>query len=514
MPPLAALAPTATASATAQQGPAAVFGRLLKQGFDLAGKVNDGNAPPPQRAAAAKAALAKLEQAAGIIPQLPEERRAPARFAVGVWRAEVHWRHGTATALRNAEREAKLARRDAFAQGAYETYYRVQCLMILWQCLSPTAFGELVKDPQYDDHVYLFGSRPKADLEKKKATDLIWPLRLMRCDLHILEDELWAVDELRKIASELRADQDPEVADWRRLCVGMLARHYMELRDWSRAKLFADQLPADSEEAQVARIHIARARQDYDTVIRLGQDLARRNDEYYLFVAEAREAGGEYHKALAELDKVFRKPNLTAETRAAAFDQRADCHLRLVEAGAAGPDRQDRLQAADRALGRAWAALQGVDSYQARAERAEILKDQGRLREHQQQPEAAFLKFMESIAQLELCRTTIPLDLLGISFLDQDPEQLAAVDGVLRTYAAAGYSSTDALVVMDRLKSRDLLDWLAQRPSRKNLTRYRRALRDVALATDPGNADKRNQALERLRAADSGQRRGQCIQGG
>jgi CHAT domain-containing protein len=494
----------ALSPAVCAQDPLSTFSRLFREAVDLAVKVSEPEVPQ-QRAAAATAALARFQQAAAVIPRLPPERRDKARFWVDVWRAEVHWRHGKRAA---AAQQARVARQEARGAAVYQSYYRLQCLMILWQC--DTAFMGLLDDPQYGDRAYLFGDQPEKDL-KGRNTDLIWPLRLMRCDLRLVEDELWAVDELRKIDAALQATNDPDVAGWQQLCVKMLARHYMELRDWARAQLFVDQLPKDSEDSQKAQIRIARARQDFDTVIRLGRKLGRRNDAYHLFVAEALEDAHRYREALTELVKVFQVPDLVRESRAAALNVQADCYLGLARQDEA--KRDAHLNAAAKALQDAWDALDGVNSYQARAERAEIHKDQGRVLELMEEPRKAFLKFTESIDQLEQARASIPLDLLGISFLGQEAEHLAAVDGVLRTYSDAGRSITDALVVMDRLKSRDLLDWLAQRPSPENLARYRRALRDVALGTDPDDIHKRNQTLDRLRAAEGDRRRSQSIQG-
>ncbi len=510
----------ALSAALPAQEPLATFSRLFTEGVDLAVKVNAPGLSQQQRAAAAETALGRLEEAVTVIPRLPTDRQAKARFWAGVWRAEVHWRHGTPEAREAAAREAQASRSAAMPAGAYRTYYRVQCLIILWRCLSSTVFEELVRDPRYGDRAYLLGKEVEAELAKGKATDLVWPLRLMRCDLRLLEDtlaaELWAVEELRKIAGELEASDDPSVAEWRRLCLQMLAWHYMELRDWRLAQVWVGKLPGNAKDTRSARVWIARARQDWNTVFRLGEELGREDDTYYLLVAEALEAKGEYRQALKAVEKVFRKPGRladpgVAETRAAALDQEADLYLRLAEREPA--ERKRHLEAVDRALTRAWDALHRIESRQALAERAEILKDQGRLLELRKQPEEAYLKYVESINQLETVRSAIPVYWSGTRFLDQDPEQLAAVDGVLRTYADAGYGLTEALVGMDRLKSRDLLDWLAQPLSAKHLARYRRVLRDVAMGVDHEGPSGRSHALEDLAVAERSRRRGQSIHG-
>ena len=306
---------TVTASAGAQTA-AERFAVTFKDAVRLVGEVKGS---PKEIRSRASVAFHKLEEAGHLVVQLPPQRRAFARFFLSVWRAEVHLRVGQTASLQAAVAELTLARRHAHAAGVYETYYRVQCSIVLWQCAAPSQFEELVQ--QFGDREYLLSQASESALTENKAgaAELIWPLRLLRCDLRLSTKEQAVVDEWRVLAEKIKGTQDPDLLPWRDVCLGRLIWYYLERRDYDRAKLFVDELPADK--ARYPRVLIASKRHDYETVVREGLILAKAQKIYLQLVADAREAMGDVAQALGDLEQVLAIPGLGAVDRASALNR-------------------------------------------------------------------------------------------------------------------------------------------------------------------------------------------------
>ncbi|MCA8957365.1 MAG: CHAT domain-containing protein [Planctomycetes bacterium] len=454
-------------------------------------------------AAAARARL-QLEAARGAVAGLPVQHRGAALFGLGVWQAQVCWRLGTPEDLREAVRVGVQVRAAASSAGCYRGHYRTLLLIVLWRSMAEAEFHGLLAERQ--DEAFLLASETLAELRKKWPT---WTaaLRILRAELRFAADRPEAaVRDLRELAHA-----DPR-ADVREECNSLLAWHFIELRDFERAKVFLGELPADR--LRYPRALIAYQQRDF-TFAAEQADLLRRSEataRNHLLYANAVEGMAQesvdpgerrvlFNRALlAYLDAKqsdARAPPAQRDvlTRAAALNGQGDCLLGL-----------GNLDRAERAYREVLTGLAGDRSITASAELAETHKDLGRLAEHRGDATGARAHYRSALDTVEAMRRAIPLDALGIAWLQ--PSQLEAVDGYLRLAASGAASALEALWAADRMQARGVLDWMEHRPSPRDLQRYRTALRRLSRARTGEDLRRDRVAFEQLRTVgQSGARR-------
>lgn len=456
---------------------------------------------------AAITTLRALDAAEKLVPKLSRDRAGLAVFGVEVWRSMVYWSLGRERDLQKAVEIGLRARRQAHAAGSYDKRYRALLLVVLWKSMG-TDFLDLLEDP-FGDGEYLrdpgiAGARQQ--LEGKKGWDLMVSLlRILLADIDLTVRPDKAVAELRQLASELSDDR--EQTELRDECNSRLAWHFVEMREFERAKIFLDGLPAEA--SRYPRAVIAYKTEDFEYAAAEAGELrkSRRPEDCLLYAnaierqaaeavdaTERKELYIRAKQAYLETIKVCREKSGADKTVLySTYGGLGDCHLGLGE-----------LDAAEKMFDRALAGLKGDPSWVAQAETGEIWKEQGRLAERRGDSVMALAKFLAALDQVEKVRAKIPLDRLGIAWLEKS--LMEAVDGVLRLAVAGQASPLQALAAVDRMKARGLLDWMVGRPTAKHLNQFREALRAMTTAETTAEMQASRVNLEKLRATEGGKR--------
>jgi hypothetical protein len=465
---------------------------------------------PAQRTSdrvAAIAALSALTRASETIPQLSKARAGFAAFSIEVWRSMVHWRLGRDSDLRMAVEIGLKARQQAHARGYYDKFYRALLLVVLWNSMG-SEFLDLLDDP-LGDGAYLRDSGAEGARQQLESKDgwreMVWSLRILLADIDLTERPDEAVGQLRELALELSNLR--ERADLRDECNSRLAWHFVEMREFNRAKIFLDNLPPEA--SRYPRAVIAYKTEDFEYAAAEAFELRKggRPRDYLLYAnaieRQAAEALGEEvrrglyvqaKQAYTETINVCRTTRgLDKTVLYSTYGGLGDCHLGLGE-----------LAEADKMFEMALTGLKDNPSWVAQAEVGEIWKEQGRLAELRGDAGAALKKFLAALDQVEEVRSKIPLDRLGIAWLEKS--LMEAVDGVLRLAAAGKAAPLQALAAVDRMKARGLLDWMGGRPTAKDLKQFRDALRTMTTAETAAGVQASRVRLESLRATVGGKR--------
>lgn len=479
----------------AQDGPAV---EAFRARFEAAiGEFRAADTP-----AALRAVRNELQAIADAVDTLPVELRARTRFWVAVRLAEV-----LARGVRpEAVREQALATREAAVRdGVYDGYHRVLLLVLLWQCLPYAEYRTVLA--AHGEEEFLLADTTLADV-RKRALNLEAPLGVLRAD--VLERRgrlLEAVALLQRFARELR-DADGELAPWKRIVAERLARVFWVLGDLERAEIYLADVP--DAHNRYWRAHIAIKRRDYDGAEREARTLLamvpgpERPGEVALWhllgdALESRARVGGSAERFDEALAAYRRAASLAvdagdgQAEVAARNGVADCLLGLGRIDEAEREYLDVLAR----------AASGGPKF-AQAECAEVHKDLGRLHERRGDATTAFASYRRALEAIEEARAGLPIDALGNGFLEPDPDFiLPAVDGVLRTAAAAGADPWLALALMDRCKARGLLDWLRTPPRAADPQRLRDAVRELALTDDPRRLPQRLRELEATRSFEA-----------
>jgi len=368
-----------------------------------------------------------------LAAELPEQRRGAGAFAAALFLAETKWRAPqrddgvahAALALAAVAARASGAWTAAGAEGL-----RLRALVLLWQT---AARGSFARELDAADRAWLLRDDFFA-IEPRRTQALHAPARVLRLQLaQGTPGELAALQQL--VAMEeawvqqaagpgLSADD----AQWRSVALDALARYHAERRSFDRAQTYVDRLAA--KDALLWRALLALQREDHAQATALARELiARKVPEGTQLLAEALEAGGDdghLAEALAGYEQVLglEKDPLGL---AAAHNGRGDCLQRLA----------GRLDDAEQAYREALAAASG-DAVGAIAERAETEKDLGRLAERRGRAAEALQHYGTALALGETARGQLLGDAFGGSWLRMHEDQTTAIDGVLRTFPAAG----------------------------------------------------------------------------
>ena len=466
------------------QGAQAEFERLFIEGIGLGVEA----ASPKEY----RAAIDRLDSAASLVDQLAPTRQGAARFAVGVRKAEVYLRGGAVErALETARATRAAARADATV---YVGYYRVLLLTLLRETMPEHEFLDLVSSD--GEESFLFAEDTLATVRSKQRGRLYVPLRIMRYDvLNHRGETVRAFRSLQRLADEIRP-RDDVPPGWRRECFRSLVWHLIERKYLDRAELYLGDL--DPRDQAYVRGRIARDRGDYRGAVREGRALVAQEDpalqllghqlageglEGLKRVEEARE---EYRRALAL--------TLDPQQRAVLLNDLGDCQRQLNDLDGARERYEEALE-----------YLAPGDLKYVEAERAENYKDLGLLAEAGGDLAAAHEWYIRTLDELDQARREIPIDLLGAKWLRADYFD-AAVEGVIRTAAAAGHDLFDALAATERGRARGLLDWMHSPPQPDQLGALQGAIRRLSVVTDPAEVEARRVAVERAR--DLAQREG------
>lgn len=449
------------------------------------------------RAKAAQQAQAHLDRAAALVSELPAARRAQAAFFVGVRRVQVDWDHGSDQAVARAAARGREVRQAAIQAGVYRTYYRTQLLILLWRAMDELEFRALLDDPA-GDRAWVFAEATLEALQETKG-GLKYLLRILRADLLLDSDPTTALEALRKLGGELQDAGEAGARALRDECYSRLAWHAMESRDYRRARLFLDFLPR--ELTRYPRAVIAYREGDFAFAETEAGELSAADPSYphLLLWANSGEA------------RAWRGPE---DQRRAGIETALDRYRRATAAAPAGPQRAaaengqgdcllalGQLTRAEQVYRAALDRLGATALPSVRVERAECLKDLGRVFEGQQRWGRAREQYEQALAEVEALREEIPYDLLGITWLESGPGLLEAVDGILRLGRRGEVDAFEVLAVVDRMKARGLLDWMSRPPRPRDLESYRLTWRQLLRSRDFGSLRRRQLTLDRLRRA-------------
>jgi tetratricopeptide (TPR) repeat protein len=437
----AALAPGAPAQAVPDA--AATLQEFTASFGDGAAALREG---APSRAHRA------FTRCAELVASLPAERRAAAQFAAELFLAETTWRAGQ---LELPAVHAGIAavvatgKRSGAWTGAGAEALRLRGLVLLWQT-APAGAAEGLIDA--DDRAWLLRSDFFAN-EPRRLADLHAPARVLR--LAVATGSVHEAAALRDLVAQegafavaaAQGPLDPDALVWRHLGLAALASYHAERRAFDRAEVYVGRLPAG--ESLPLRAWLALQREDHDTAARLARQLvAARDPAGVQLLAEALEAGGEPAAALPHYEQALAAAS-APRARAAAANGRGDCLLAL-----------GRHDDAAGAYARALAAADG-DELGALAERAETHKDLGRLAEARGDAAAACTHFLTALAVGEQAREHLLGDPFGGSWLAMHGDQTTALDGVVRTFAAAGQEPWVVLHALELARARGALDLAA-----------------------------------------------------
>ena len=519
-----ALAPAGTLLAGTLLAGTLLAGTLPAQSFAEHFTRGVRQAQAAQAPAEFAAAVADFDAAEQRIAELPEGRRAKARFFVATRRAETDLRAGIA---RGHARGAQLcaaatatglaARTGARSDGVYDGSYRVLLLTVLWRAMPDSAFVTQVLDGSEVE----FLLRADTETEVLRRDKSLWvPLQFLRhAALRERGDRVAAIDVLQRLDERMRDDGGTGVTagvsqDWRLELALLLAWHSYEHREFESASMRLQGVRG--WQADALRGQIALRRSDYATAEELIRPVVARDPRFRHSLAEALEGQGR----LADALQVYAGES-DEDDDLIALNNRADLHRRLAVRlrGEAADESQLHCARAralyERALRQVGA--DGGDQY-ARTEKPDLLCEFALLDELEGRLDAAAAKFDRALDALDEARRDIPFNPLGASWLDVD-FIVPMVDGVLRVGVARGRDGFELLAAMERVKARDLLDWLEPRAEpddpavRAARERKMRELNDavtaLALESHPGNLVERRRALERARftAREAGLRR-------
>ncbi|MEM7204726.1 MAG: CHAT domain-containing tetratricopeptide repeat protein [Planctomycetota bacterium] len=462
------------------QDPVREFGRA----FTAAVRQGAAATNAAQQAAARDA----LGTAGALIPALPAGRRGRARFFVDVRGAELELRAGDPAAARRTALAARTRARaapDEDGQPVYRGTYRVLLLVVLWQSGLPEhRLLALLEDEGEADFL----------LQDDVAAEVTARLPSQRVPYELLCGEVLsgrgrdeeAFARLQRLAEVVVGDEATPVA-WRDETLLRLAWYFAERADYDRAEIYLERVQSDRGCAPRAMIALRRG--DAATALREGRALAERDARQATLVGEALELLGRYEEALAE--------HLRSEQAYAEAGEELDRALPLNSAGDCLVELGD-LDRAERYYRDGLALLSAGDAKHVEAERANALRDLGRLHERRGEQAQAAARYAEALDVLEEGRRDIPLDLLGSAWLRTNwGHELTSIDGLLRTGAAP----LDALAAIERGKARGLLDWIDRPPvAAAQVARVRAAVQSLAVATDAEELAERRRRLERARA--------------
>lgn len=424
-----------------------------------------------------------LDDAQAHIEGIDDARKqAQARLFLAVRRADLLFRAPDPN-LTTAGDLVRAARAAARAASVWTGPYQETGLVLLWQALPAVDFFALVEEAA-DDLALIETGADAAD-------DNAIPLRLMRADLRLFQGrEREAVAEWTEISAALRAPGPAagRLGDaWWDKCHGALVWHLLERREYARAEIYVPFLRDATRRAYYGAV-LANQRGDFARTKAMLQGTT--DPRARLLLGDAQEQLGEFEAAIASYDAVQRSADADGELRAAAANGLGDCYRRRAQA--------DDLTRAEACYRRSLDALAGMASRKVDSEIAGNYCDLGVLAEQRGEPRAAFADFGRALSALERARVGIPLDPFGATFME--PEFLGAVDGVLRTWRAAGVSAWVALATTDQGKARSLLDRVAAPRALERSPEVLAAVRSLALARDPGSMQRARLALEEARA--------------
>lgn len=432
-----------------------------------------------------RAARAHLDAAQARIDAIDDAtKQSQARLFVAVRRADLLFRAPQPNTAK-ARELVEAGRTAARAASVWTGPYQETGLVLLGQAMPPVEFFALVESAPED--LALIEGRTEA------SADNAVPLRLLRADLRLFQGrEREAVatwTELSTMLQGLDAGERRRLGDvWWDKCHGALVWHLLERREYARAEVYVPLLRDTIQRDYYAAV-LANQRGDFIATEGL---LANTADPRALLVlADAQEQLGKFADAIANYEAAAGKPGIDDELRAAAQNGLGDCYRRRDEEG----DR-DRAQAC---YEHSLRALVGLSSRKVDSEIAGNYRDLGALAELRGAQSDAFAWFERALATLENARAGIPLDPFGAAFLE--PQLLGAVDGVLRTWHAAGATPLAVLAAVDRAKARSLLDRVATPRALEQSPEVLAAVRELALARDADNVQRARLQLERARAA-------------
>lgn len=434
------------------------------------------------RPADLRAARDRLDAAEARIPAIADPtKQAQARLFIAVRRADLLLRAAEPN-LDKAAALVRAARETGRADGVWDGVSQEAGLLILWQTLPANEFFELVTSAP-EDRAVVEGERPA-------SPDHVLPLRLVRADLLLWSGrEREAIEEWTAVSAELAAGAGAALGDaWADRCHDALVWHLMERREYARAETFVPLL-RDARRRRYYTAMLANQRRDFAATERLLAGSADPRER--LLLADALEQQGRFDEAVPVYEAVLRDPGADDEMRAAANNGLGDCYRRRDAEG-------DRARAEECFL-RSLHALEGLTSRKVDSEVAENFFDLGLLAELRGDPVAAFGWFTRALDQLERAREGIPLDPFGAAFLES--WFLGAVEGVLRTWRAAGAQPIDALVAVDRAKARSLLDRVASPRALEESPEVVAAVRALAVARGPEAVQQARLQLERARVS-------------
>ncbi|MHC5064504.1 MAG: CHAT domain-containing protein [Planctomycetota bacterium] len=432
-----------------------------------------------QPAADYGALLAELEQVDGLVDQLPANRQKQARFFVGVRKAEMHMRAGDLAFAGELGLEVREVAREA---RVYSGSYRAILLVILWQCVAPELFDEVLRE---EADFFAKGG------EAERAPEYLRPaVELMRCQLRFRQDsEVLALRDLRALADRMILER-PQSDPWRIKCLGELAWYYIERKDLARAEIYLSDLPADR--GRYPRALIALRRGDFARALEVGKELSEEDDLYLHLVGEAQFYSGQLGSALQSY-RDFEKAARTDLDRALALRGQADCLLGLGKR----EEDADKLAEADELCARGLELATG--STHAEVERCGLLTLRGHIALARDEFKAAYEHYEDALAALDEARRTTATDLFGGALFTAD--YMACVPGAARTHALAGRSLAHGFAALEVGKARAMLDWMGAGADstggqRKELLE---SVRRLSVATDLNQLNRDRLMLERAR---------------
>ncbi len=431
------------------------------------------------RPADLRAARDHLDAAENHIEAIAEPRQqAQARLFVAVRRADLLFRAPVPNTAKAGEL-VRAARTAARASGVWQGPYQETGLVLLWQSLRPVEFFALIDDAP-EDLALLEGQTPV-------SSDNAIPLRLLRADLRLVQGrEREAIALWTDLSASLRLPDSFLGDAWADTCHGALIWHLLERRENARAELYVPFL-RDAQNRRYYTAVLSNQRRDFAATVKLLRGC--RDARELLLLGDALEQLGEFDAAIEAYEPVTRDAAADDELRAAASNGLGDCYRRRGHDG-------DLARAAT-GYEQSLRGLAGLTSRKVDSELAENYCDLGLLDEQRGDQVAANAWFGRALDALETARAGIPLDPFGATFLE--PWFLGSVDGVLRTWRAAGGDPLDALVAIDRVKARSLLDRVASPRALEESPEVLAAVRELALARDPAAVRSARLALERAR---------------
>ncbi len=432
-----------------------------------------------------EAVLGELARLATRVGELGPERRSRVEFYLAVRTADVLLR------LRRFEAAAAelLPACDAAqASGTWSGGYRADALVLLEQCVPTERFASIL-DEEAD---YIASDRILVD-----APWLGSQIEYLRAELAFHQgDDAGALDRLQQLVDVALAERSREDA-WRAKAVGRLAWEYLVRSDLARAEFYLKELPVAYQ--RYPRGLVALRRGDFGLAERAGRALLRQGRAVHgnLLLGEALERQGRSAEAL-EAYRALAEHAESSTDRAIAQRSLGECEIELF-ATDADPERLVRAESCYLA---ALAVLDG-DGTHAETERLQVLARLGELALRAGRFDEAAERFRASLDVAERARRSLIVDVFGGSWLAED--HLRAVDGLVQLAERGSIGPFEALAATELGKARTLLDWTAEAPRAGGDPELMRAIRSVALTTDPAALDAQLARLEAARRAAGGE---------